>query len=403
MNDKPLILFTDSYPRLYGAQRSMFGLYRCFHEQERYRLHFLYHVEGPLSQAIRSAGIASTHLPLGGVLASFGQVLFHPPAWRWPGLAAHLLKYAVRLRRLIGNLGADLLHCNADRACLTALFGAKWANCPIVTHIRRDGSFGRLDRVIFSQSAHVIWVSQAVGDLFTAMWDLPPDIGTTIYNGRELPDANVGSTRDELLQEFDLPDDAFVVTKLASLAERKDHECLVRAAEIVCREDPRSYFLVAGGDPHPDGSRQAKLSAMIDQAGLSQRVLLLGHRDDTGRLLRGADILVNSAKLEALGGSLIEAMGYGLPCVATDVGGTREIVPDGCCGLIVPKEDPEALAAGILTLLRQPESRRIFSTNARAHFAEKFSVVRCAERTAACFDRIIAAHRRRARVRLERC
>ena len=388
---------------MYGTQRSMLDLYRCFHEQGRYRLHLLYNFDSPFSKAAGELGTAGTHLPLGGILASFGRVLLYPRVWQLPVLGLELLEYAVRLRKVLKGLGADLLHCNADRPCLTALLGARWARCPIVTHIRRDASLGWLDNVVFKQSAHVIWVSKGVRDIFTAMHHLPPSTGSVIYNGRILPDAGKPSTRGELLREFSLPEDTFVVTKLAALAERKDHECLVRAAEIVCRQDPRPYFLLAGVDRSPDGSRQAKVSAMIDQAGLSQRVLLLGHRSDTGRLLRGADILVNSAKLEALGGSLIEAMGYGLPCVATDVGGTREIVPDGCCGLIVPKEDPEALAAGILTLLRQPESRRTFSVNARAHFAEKFSVVRCAERTAACFDRIIAAHRRRARVRLERC
>ncbi len=133
---------------------------------------------------------------------------------------------------------------------------------------------------------------------------------------------------------------------------------------------------------------------MIQEAGLADRVLLLGHRDDAERLLRGADLLINPAKEEALGGALIEAIGYGVPCVATETGGTAEIVPDGRCGYLVPVEDHRAMAERTLTLLRDTETRRRFAAQARMHFAENFTVKRCAEETAAFFDEIMARRTR---------
>ena len=127
-------------------------------------------------------------------------------------------------------------------------------------------------------------------------------------------------------------------------------------------------------------------------------MFLLGHRDDMGRLMRGVDLVVNPAREEALGGALIEAIGYGVPCVATDTGGTAEIVPDGRCGYLVPREDPTRMARRILELLDDSEKRRAFGKNGRAHFAESFTLAACANRTAAFFDEIIGGRRRAERV-----
>ncbi len=99
---------------------------------------------------------------------------------------------------------------------------------------------------------------------------------------------------------------------------------------------------------------------------------------------------------EALGGALIEALGYGVPCVATDTGGTAEIVPHEHCGYLVKREDHEALAKRIVDLMRDTDTRRLFGVNGRAHFAENFTAARCAERTGAFFDEIIERRRTRA-------
>jgi glycosyltransferase involved in cell wall biosynthesis len=168
----------------------------------------------------------------------------------------------------------------------------------------------------------------------------------------------------------------------------------VRAAEIACRQHRNLYFLLAGLDVTPDQHRRRKIEGMVRAADLSPRVLFLGHRTDVARLLRGADVLVNPSREEALGGALIEAIGHGLPCVATDTGGTAEIVPPGRCGFLVPREDHEALALRTVELVNDEQTRRTFARNARAHFDECFTLDRCAEQTAAFFDEIIEKHRR---------
>lgn len=391
--DKPLILFSEVYPRFYGGQRSMWELYREFQRCGRFRLHFLHNLDGPMSDAVRDLGIPCTRIPLEGVLGRFGQELLRPSPWRLPALAGQLLRYSRRLARLMRDLGAALFHSNGDRVCLTSLLAARWTGVPLVTHVRRNASMGWLDRPVFRGATHVVWVAHEVRRFFADRWRLPPDFGSVIYNGRVPPPPRTPDDRRALLDEFRLPAEAFVVLKLAALKPVKDQEMLIRAAARVCSADPRPVFLLAGVDASADGCRREALERMAAEAGLTRRMFFLGHRDDADRLLRGSDLLVNASRFEALGGALIEAISHGVPVVATDVGGTREIVPHEQCGFLVPAGDDQATADRILQLLRDPPLRASFGNRGRAHFAEHFDITRCARRTGDLFDRLIAQQR----------
>lgn len=393
--DQPLIVFCDAYPEIYGAQRSMLELYTEWHRQGRYRLHYVYSTSGELSDAIRRLGIAVTRFDVGPLLGSYNKRLLNLQWWEYAPLARELAGYAWRLRRLLLDLGASLLHCNNDRAGLMSFLGARWTGCPLVTHYRRSRSFGRLDRLVYAGSTEMVWVSNRVHENFARENRIATPKGRVIYNGRVLPDRDGPSTRDEVREEFHLPRDAWVALVMASFDVRKDHETLVRAARIACDKEPRLYFLLAGLDFTPDQQRRRTIEGMVEKSGLEKRVLFLGHRRDVGRLLRGADVLVNPSKEEALGGALIEAIGHGVPCVATDVGGTAEIVLHGRCGYLVEPGDHEALADRTVELVRDEAARRSFAKHARAHFAENFTVTRCAEATAAFFDDVITGYRNR--------
>lgn len=385
----PRIIVCDVYPTLYGAQRSMLQLYERWHREGRFRVHVAYFFDGPLSAAVVQRGIPATRLPVGPLLGSFNKKLLRLRWWEYPALLNDFLHVNRAVKGLLLEQGADLFHCNTDRAGLMCFLGARRARCPMVTHMRRDTSFGWRDKVIYRHSSELIWVSRRIRDEFAQTHALRNPRGRIIYNGRDLPDRNDPSSAQEIRQEFALPGDARIALVAAGFDERKDHETLIAAAAVACRNEPRLYFLLAGDDQTTDQARITKIKQLAGVHGLQQHVQFLGHRTDVGRLMRGADILVNPAREEALGGALIEAMGYGLPCVATDVGGTAEIAPDGLCGLLVPPGEPDLMAARILELVGDAELRRKFAAQARQQFDRNFTIERCAEQTAAFFDEMI--------------
>ncbi len=391
----PVVVCFDVYTVLYGAQRSMLELYAHWQKERRFRVHFLHVAEGELPEAVRKLEIPTHHLPVGPLLGSYHKRLLQLRACDYPPLAWEMWRFGGLVHRLLREVRADLLHCNTDRATLMAFLGARRAGCPVVTHFRRDRSFGRLDRLVYRQSAAMIWISQGIRDEFVRRHHLGPPHGPVIYNGRSLADAAAPRTDHEVREEFHLPTDARIALALAGFDERKDHETLIEAARIACAAESRLFFLLAGNDVTPDRHRRRKIEAMVRDFGLERRVLFLGFRCDAGRLIRGSNLVVNSAREEGLGGALMEAMGYGVPCVYVDTGGTREVVPPDRCGYAVPRGDARALAGGILELLGDDPTHRRFSECARKHFQDHFRIERCAELTAKLFEEVIQRKRRR--------
>ncbi|MCK4511683.1 glycosyltransferase, partial [bacterium] len=140
-------------------------------------------------------------------------------------------------------------------------------------------------------------------------------------------------------------------------------------------------FLIAGG-----GVLEGDLVSAASALGLGDQVRFLGERGDVPLLLRRADIMVNSSAWEGLPITILEAMAAGIPTVATDVGGTAEVISDGDCGLVVPSKDPESLAAAILKLAENPELRERLSSRAREVYRRRYTAEQMTRETEALYD-----------------
>jgi glycosyltransferase involved in cell wall biosynthesis len=119
--------------------------------------------------------------------------------------------------------------------------------------------------------------------------------------------------------------------------------------------------------------------------GLGERVHFLGERPDPGAIYRDAsDIAVLASRDEAFGLSPLEAAMLGVPAVGSRVGGIPEVVQEGVTGLLVPPEDPAALAAALRTLATDSDLRRRLGSAARARAFSRFTV----EQNAAAFHSV---------------
>jgi glycosyltransferase involved in cell wall biosynthesis len=127
----------------------------------------------------------------------------------------------------------------------------------------------------------------------------------------------------------------------------KGHTCLIAAACTVCRDVPDAIFLLIG-----DGKERPKLEQQVREAGLEENFLFLGCRNDVPDLLAACDLSVLPSESEGLPNAILEAMAAGVPVVATCVGGIPEIIENGQNGLLVPPQNPQALAEAILRILR---------------------------------------------------
>ena len=303
---------------------------------------------------------------------------------RAPGLAAAPLRFAgdlslgaaLGLHEVIRRFRPDVLHAHDPHALAASL---PFALARRVASRRVDFPLkGGLSRWKYGRCARVVGVSQAVlavlrdGGLDGARLRL-------VYEG--VPDRPPVAGGRAALQELGLPADALVVGNVAALTDHKDHETLLRAAAHVTHALPAVRFVIVG-----DGDRRAALLALAAELGVAGHVTFAGFRTDLDRLIPAFDVFCLSSHMEGLGTSLLDAMCFGLPVVATAAGGIPEAVEDDVTGRVVPPRDPEALAGALVEVLRDEPRRRVLGEGARRAFLARFTADRMVEGTLAVYE-----------------
>lgn len=172
------------------------------------------------------------------------------------------------------------------------------------------------------------------------------------------------------------------ICMVGSLYEEKGHRYFVEAARATLREVPDARFYIIGGGPE----REAIL-AQIRDAGLEERIVLLGVRDDLSDILPHFNAIALTSLRETLPVAPIEGMACGLPAVCTDVGSVRDLVVDGETGFVVPPADANAIASAFTRVLSNDELRARMAAASRRRVEEKFTLERALQEYGSTFRR----------------
>jgi glycosyltransferase involved in cell wall biosynthesis len=188
-----------------------------------------------------------------------------------------------------------------------------------------------------------------------------------------------------------IPDDAFVVGHVGRLAEEKNLGYLAEAVALYLKKDPKVRFLVVG-----DGPGRDELKGAFEKHGVADRLILAGKR--TGRVLREAyramDVFAFASKSETQGMVVAEAMAAGVPVVALNASGVREVVVDGKNGFLLPANATAEDFAQALGRSAKPELLEKFREGAK-ETAKQFSREQSARRALAFYEEARRATRAR--------
>lgn len=175
--------------------------------------------------------------------------------------------------------------------------------------------------------------------------------------------------RRAIRSELGIADDEIVVGAVGRLVAEKGYPELFEAWKVVSARVPNAVLVVAGPhEPDKADGLEAQLVAQAEADG----VRFLGMRNDVDRLYHALDLYVLLSHREGFPRSAMEAAASGLPVVATDIRGCRQVVDDGVTGTLVPVRDPANAAAALISLLDLPELRATMSANAIRRAAEHF-------------------------------
>ena len=176
---------------------------------------------------------------------------------------------------------------------------------------------------------------------------------------------------------------AYTVVCVARLSYEKGTDILLQAWNLVHREAPQARLLIVG-----DGILRTQLQRMTVALGISQSVIFAGEqRDIPAQLYRGSFAVLPS-RWEGMPNAVLEAMACGIPCVATRVSGSEDIIQHETNGLLVDVYDYQAMAQAILTLLRDPERTRMYGQAARERIEQAYALDHITDQYVALYQHI---------------
>jgi glycosyltransferase involved in cell wall biosynthesis len=337
--------------------------------------------EGSLVEHIRERGISLT---------------IEPALVREINPAKDLLAL-IRLTRFIKRGRYTIVHTNSSKAGILGRWAAWLARTPIILHTVHGwghhdhqhplvrGTYITLERLILPITDRLIAVSPRNIEKGLCDGIGRPEDYVVIRSGIELDRfGHPQVPREETRVALGIPLDAPVVGSVTRFSAQKAPLDFVRAAAIVAQSAPETWFVMVG-----DGPLRAEVEALVAASGLSDRLVLTGLRRDVPELMATFDVLALTSLWEGLPRVLPQAMATGLPIVATAIDGNAEAVTSGENGLLVPPEDPTALAGAILELLRDPSRAARMGQVGRARAGE-FGARKMADEIAELYARLLA-------------
>jgi glycosyltransferase involved in cell wall biosynthesis len=295
--------------------------------------------------------------------------------------------------QLIKRHGVDIVHTHGKGPGLYGRLAARALGVPAVhtfhgIHYRGYAPPGRrlylaLERRLSRMSETIINVSASQEAEGVALGLFERGQSVVVMNGVDVDEIDCavrqcGIRRDML----GLHPDDFVIGCVSRWDPVKRFEILLQAVDRLAAQVPRLALLLVGG-----GGEEARIRRLVAETRIQDRVIFTGFLGNPMRVYGLLDIYVATSLKEGLPLAPLEAMAAGLPIVATDVPGHRDVVVKGETGLLVPAEDSAALADAIAELVADPGRRRKMGEAGRQRVLDHFGIASMVEQTARVYRR----------------
>jgi len=380
------VVFVESAAGMGGVQFSTLYLVRNL-AQPLWNTIVVCPEEGDLTHACRESGIQVQVLDRQRFWSTSVRVgsarLPNPAAWAWD--AWLIGRAARRLRRLLVRCSADLVVTKGLPAHFLGGVATRRLRTPCVWHVQdfiSERTFG-IYRRAFGWAARYL-PEQIVVDGNTIREQLPRSLQpriTVIHNGVDTnifrPDLDGTNVRREL----DIPRDHLVIGNVGRLTPWKGQHYLIEAFAQIARDHPRVTLLVVGSPVFDNDAYQRRLLDTVTRLGLEGRVKLPGYRHDMPEVLAAMDIFAfTSVEKDTSPLALLSAMSCGLPIVAFDIPGTRELMASDDQFLMIPVADVARLSNGLTEVLTNEKLRRTLAAAARKQATLQFSLEKYRDR-----------------------
>jgi len=343
--------------------------------------------DGLAARVIRENGIEVQEISLGRIRDTLNFRIHWQWAWEFIGDIR-------RLCNIINKEGVQIVHTNGLMN-VQAAFAARVTGSKLVWHLNDVTTPGVL-RILFMPlllllSQRIVAASEAVGKKY---FRLLPKVVRPHYQVIHAPvdfDRFNEKTRAVSACDISFEKEDVVIGTIGNLNPVKGHESFIRAAAMIKKNLRRSKFIIVGTSLENRQNYYKKLMRLQLDLGLRDSLYFLGYRKDIPFLINRFNIYVHSSLEEACPMAVLEAMAAGKPIVATRVGGVPDLIKHGESGILVNKNDPDALAKAVIRLAIESEYAKEIGQKARETAAAYFDVKHCVRKHADLYSQILSS------------
>ncbi len=288
-------------------------------------------------------------------------------------------KYKIRLVHLNNIMGSQL----------AGIIAAKFLRVPCVAHLR---DFEAVDGVTRFYAKLIDWhiaISGAIRENLLKLL-VPEEKIFLIHDAIDLDDFTSTHPCEYLRKEFNLDKKEKLFGIFGRIIEWKGIKEFIHAAAIVIQSLPNTKALIVGDCSDGDNKYFTEVKELVSHYGLEQHIILTGYRKDVPTLMGLMDVVVHaSITPEPFGMVLIEGMAMGKPVVATNMGGTLDIVVDGQTGFLVKPGDVNDIANAIRRLLCENTLAAVMGKNGKDRAAALFTKERYARQVEEVYTNVL--------------
>jgi glycosyltransferase involved in cell wall biosynthesis len=294
-------------------------------------------------------------------------------------LFVELVRGIAYVRSTAHKRGVALVYTNTF-VTLSGAIGGRLAGVPVLWHIREILALPRPIRWILYKALglcadRIVCISRAVRDSVLKEAPKLASKSVVVYNAVSVAAGNGAGKDIELREELEVSQDSLLVGMVGRISHWKGQEVLAEAAALVLQDRPDVHFVAVGSYFADESHYLQKLKSVINNHGLANRFHLLDYRSNVTDIYRALDVFVlPSVKPEPFGRVTVEAMTQGRAVIATNHGGSCELIEEGVTGMLVPPADPKSLAAAIELLLVDRPLREKIGKAAASYAKENFGL-----------------------------
>jgi L-malate glycosyltransferase len=376
-----------------GDESRLASMIRCI-DPAKYRFSVLVMPTGPDFSA--NNGSLVPVIEAAGVRVHY---LDNPVTASWlPSAAAAGLRLGRKIRavtRLIREWRVDLVDARLEGGMIVGVPAGVLAGRPSVSTLYdavpwRKFPLWWLFRAVTINLTQAVITDSAIRQLELTRWRWSrPRAAWNIPNGIAVPTPT--RPAGEVRRSLGIPEETgmCVIAQIAGLVPYKGQMILLEAARRVIASDRRAFFLIVG---YCRGEKEYErcLRDTAERLNISHRVRIGPYPGSIGDIWQLVDIHAHASLFDSLPNALLEGMSLAKPVVATAVGGIPEAVDDQISGLLVPPNDSQALAQGLLQLLRNPAVAASFGEAAKSRYLARYHPIAMASALEGCFASVLS-------------